>query len=259
MSRVPATIVLAVALLVVSTARVSATYSPVNPAISPPNGWPTKRVLDYVYFGGVDTFSPATHGGSVYTGGGITATRVDDFGRGGVLDATTGAPGVTDDQLWTGQSLRVTPKFREAAHMSFFDCWVDGQPAPPLLSGITGYLTPTSHPDSAIVTVPPGSTFVWVFGVYGVGTGNYQLWYSEQGLNSDGMDHLLSYQITGLGMDQPTWLLFWEDQYPFNSNPYPSDGDYNDLVIEVTAIPEPATLVLLALGALAVTRRRRGR
>ena len=49
------------------------------------------------------------------------------------------------------------------------------------------------------------------------------------------------------------WLLFWEDL------PDTGDADYNDFVIELRAIPEPSTLLLVAAGlaGLALSRRRR--
>jgi hypothetical protein len=36
----------------------------------------------------------------------------------------------------------------------------------------------------------------------------------------------------------------------------PSDRDYNDFVVEIRAIPEPATIALLGLGGLLLRRKK---
>jgi hypothetical protein len=56
---------------------------------------------------------------------------------------------------------------------------------------------------------------------------------------------MVTYRVTGLDTYETVWLLFWED-LPKNS----SDLDYNDLVVEIRALPEPATLAWSTMGAL---------
>jgi hypothetical protein len=47
------------------------------------------------------------------------------------------------------------------------------------------------------------------------------------------------------------WTIFMEDLRFVNS-----DRDYNDFVVEIRAVPEPATICLLALGSLALLGRK---
>jgi hypothetical protein len=37
----------------------------------------------------------------------------------------------------------------------------------------------------------------------------------------------------------------------------PSDRDYNDFVVEIRAIPEPASVLLLGFGAITLLRKRK--
>lgn len=80
-------------------------------------------------------------------------------------------------------------------------------------------------------------------------------WWSLTSKNSDSKDHFVTYKIDGLGgpfyNDKTVWLLFLED-LPFSS----SDKDYNDFVVEISAIPEPATAFLLIAGAAMLLRKR---
>ena len=75
--------------------------------------------------------------------------------------------------------------------------------------------------------------------------------YSTGSLNADSTDHAVTFGVYG----QPNlFVLAFEDWF-FTSDP-PSDGDYQDFIIEVTylttppafAAPEPSALLLLAGG-----------
>lgn len=64
--------------------------------------------------------------------------------------------------------------------------------------------------------------------------------------NNTGADHLITFEITGLNDGYPkTWLLFWDNFDGIN------DGQYSDLVIEITASPVPVPGALL-LGSIGV-------
>ncbi len=76
--------------------------------------------------------------------------------------------------------------------------------------------------------------------------------------NSDGLDHVVTYQIQGLDTNETVLMLFFEDSPA--SDRY-ADFDYNDLVVEVrflgdVNVPEPASLGLMAAPAFMLLARR---
>lgn len=104
------------------------------------------------------------------------------------------------------------------------------------------------------------------------------VWYSDPSLNSDGIDHMLTYHLPqfdgvsvwmdtnydGVGdkkvmFDQYTFLLSWEDLARTAGT---FDNDYNDSIFLVAhmaphSAPEPVTMALLGGGLLAMIRLRR--
>lgn len=91
-------------------------------------------------------------------------------------------------------------------------------------------------------------------------------YYSDTGLNADGVDHMAAYQGTGeqvqiANLAAGPWLsseyvLAWEDWYGGG------DRDYTDFVVMVESIdpiPEPSILALLGLGMLGLGAVRRKR
>jgi hypothetical protein len=80
---------------------------------------------------------------------------------------------------------------------------------------------------------------------------------SDPSDNSDGKDHLVTYVLSGEGIQSNVLVLFFEDKANF-------DFDYQDLVVEVTGvdasiIPTPAAFGagLVMLGASVLRRRSR--
>ncbi len=101
--------------------------------------------------------------------------------------------------------------------------------------------------------------------------GGEQIWYSEDVLNADGLDHMITLLLDQTFDQQTqlyttTFLLAFEDLPSYQGGSLPGDGDYNDLVVEVTFIgespfeppvPEPASVVLLGMGIAGFALRKR--
>ncbi|MFQ5430293.1 MAG: PEP-CTERM sorting domain-containing protein [Phycisphaerae bacterium] len=223
----------AVGLMLAPASAMAGTYTAFNPPSLPEP--PQEDILGTIYGG---TFVPS---GVDFTNGAITARRVFDQTVPNLpIDIITGTP--TDaDQIWTDGTAEITAQAMFALFPQSFG-WNGGG----LGTTYTELLTDADIGGAPVNLMVTGD-FLW-----GINPGSPDMWWSLESNNSDNADHLLTYQIDGLGVSETVWLLFWEDQ-PFGA----SDLDYNDFVIELRAIPEPATLLLLSLGGLLVARRRR--
>ncbi len=193
-------------------------------------------ILDTIYGG---TFVAS---GVDFTNGAITARRVFDHGGGNLpLNIVTGnQTGV--DQTWTDGTAMITAQAMFALFPQSFG-WNGGG----LGTTYTELLTDADI-GGAPINLSVAGDFLW-----GINPGSPDMWWSLQTNNNDGAnDHLVTYAVEGLGIPETVWLLFWEDK-PFAT----SDLDYNDFVIEIRAIPEPASAFLLAIGGLMLLKRRR--
>jgi hypothetical protein len=205
-------------------------------------------ILDHIYGGSFITHH--LQGASVYTNAsGVIATRVSDDGLGGLLNLISGTPTSADDKIWTDGIASLTVEARFAAYSQQFG-YDTGSGYTKVFDVIGSGFSVTG---SGTVTFTPGSTWNWVRS----GTGG--TWYSDPSKNDDRIDHMVTYQITGLGDGLTTWLVFWED-IKGGYMVYGSDRDFNDMVVEIKAapiIPSPGAILLGGIGVCLVGWMRR--
>lgn len=213
------------------------TYTTVLP---PPGAELTQvEIMDLIYGG---TF---VQSGEDYSNGTLALIRVWDSN---IVEETlhilTGDPAVDIDQIWTDGLATVTAEAKFAALGQSFG-WNGGGT---FGFGYTELLT------DADVGGPGVQIDIMGDMLWGVNPTSGDMFWSRDSENFDSFDHLITFKVLGLGGPETVWLQFWED-LPQSG----SDFDYNDFVVEVSAIPEPGTGFLLAigLGLLSGSRRRR--
>lgn len=205
------------------------------------------QILNNVYGGGFLALEGPT---PAFSNGSLTFTRINDSGLGGVLTIVTSDTSATDDQRWsvgdaTGPAT-VIARAKYAGDSHTFG-WIDdtqGEPVYQSLGSTSTFNVP--------VMVNLSSDFRWA--LHDTTTGSMWTSRSSDNLDNHGnaRDQMVTYRVTGAGVTQPTFLLFWEDRIGGGA-----DYDYNDAVVELTAVPAPGAVGLAGLGALAFTRRRR--
>ena len=206
-----------------------------------------EEILEAVYSvdfvaSGMDFFSPGKEGG-------ISAIRFDDeLTLSDVLDVVVGQFGTADDQVWGNGDITATAMARYASYTQQFG--YDAGEGFVVLFDVSG--SGTKVDGSATVDLID-RTWAWGRG-NSDGTNRY---YSEIDRNRDGLDHMVTYRINGLDTNETVWMLFWEDLPGGHSRRCASDRDFNDLAVEIRAVPEPATLFILAAGLPLIIRRKR--
>ncbi len=258
-SRVRASVMAVVALASAGAANANLT------TVRPPYGSEAThaQIFTHVYgaFGGAFN-GAAGPGASSYTNGTVTATRVDDYfsgGPGNPLNLVTGAPGgSSSDQQWVDGIAVTSAEAKFAAFSQQFG-YDEGGGYVKLfdvtMTGPTGFDVAGTGAHHFSLGVP----WNWVR------SGQGGTFYSQSWRNKDKLDHMVTYQITGLpGLDpgETVWMLFFEDlRGSFSAGT--SDRDFNDLGVEVRAsvavVPAPSAAALgaLGLGLVGLFRRRR--
>ncbi len=235
-----AQLIAAVALLIVSTDVLASQTDIEAPPVSELSH---AEILQGIY-GGEFVGSGADLGNglfAVFDNGTVFATRISDGGLGAELNLVTGGPGTGDDRIWTDGIAVTSARARYAAFPQQFGYALNGKHVK--LFDVDGCEFDVSG--EAKVKFGAGSQWAWSrANDFGGDAFNDQ--YSVESMNVDGLDHMVTYQITGIP-DVPdeitTWLILWEDlNGPLsatsdpNNHGIPSDRDFNDLVVEVRAL-----------------------
>ncbi len=240
-------LVLAVLALGVSVGPAIADLTPV---FAPPAGEMSHiQILDNIYGAGF------AGGAGVFTNGTVTVTRVDDFlpggGAGTPLHLLSNGPGLPQtDQIWTDGIANATAEAKFAAFSQEFG-YDSGSGYVKLFDAIGSGFAVSG---SGSVAFNPGTLWQWAR------SGQGGTWYSGESSNSDGLDHLVTYHVTGLNTTETVWLLFWEDLPGPLGGAGHSDRDFNDLVVELRAsvipIPGAVLMALVGFGVAGVIRRK---
>ncbi|MFQ5501404.1 MAG: DUF4114 domain-containing protein [Phycisphaerae bacterium] len=211
------------------------TYTSFNDGFNAPLEPTHSQILDDIYGA---TFVAS---GLDFTNGTVTARRV--FDQGSIMETLHLVTGDQNgvDQVWTDGISTVTASAKFALLNQSFG-WNGGGMG-------TAYTELLTDADVGGPGVPVNimGDFLW-----GSNPSSPDMWWSQEPQNTDGADHLITYKIDGLGTADTVWLLFWEDTAATTS-----DFDYNDFVVEVRAIPEPATAMFLIFGGVSLILRRK--
>jgi hypothetical protein len=182
---------------------------------------------------------------TIFSNGLVTAYRVYDTDEDDEIIHVIYGDQTNVDQIWTDGTATITAEAKYAAYTQSFG-WNGGG----LGTDYHELLTHNDVGNGAKVITRPSEQFLWGIQPY---YHTYE-WWTKNSYNGSGEDHLVTYYIDGASISGETvWMLFWED-LPSGD---PWDQDYQDFVIEIRAIPEPMSILLFGLGALAVARRRR--
>ena len=206
-------------------------------------GWePSHATILGDTYGGTFTGSGTDLGDGLWTifsNDSITASRVYDFdGEDEIINLFNGNQ-TNVDQIWSDGMAKITAEARYGELGQSFG-WNGGG------LGTDDYYEILTNADigNGPVEIPIHSEqFLW-----GIRPGGVNKIWSKNSCNADG-DHLVTYHIDGASLNGETvWMLFWEDAV--------AGDDYQDFVVEVRAIPEPNTLLLLGLGGLLLRKRK---
>lgn len=229
-----------------------AAFTPYNPP--PPWDASFQQVLNATYGG---AFNPTGPGNRDWSNGSISLVRVEDIYDINTVPAAPLSPSQNvgnDDRYWTADFEHAQAEAIWGVYQQKFG-YYDGASGGTYhnLFDVNGYAYDVTG--QADLSGLNGQTIRWAR------AGENRTFSSDPANNLDSLDHLLTYRVEGLNNGKLTWLLFWEDKFPWEQN---ADMDYEDLVVQITAklsstepsVPEPATMaMLLPLSLLALRRR----
>jgi hypothetical protein len=225
-------------------------YTSVNP---PPGSEKSHaQILKDIYG---QNFTLDGAGGRDYVGdNGITAKRVYDFDDifYDITHVYKHEPNDVD-QIWTDGAVTVTAFAKYASYHQAFG-WNGGgldTDFQPLVDD-----TDIGGPGISF-SITSGEEFLWGYQANRCDWWEPDMeleWWSKPDKQNHcvGEDHMVTYFMDGVSSTETVWLIFMEDM-----RLYESDQDYNDFVVEIRAVPEPGSILLLGLGALALLRKRR--
>ncbi len=232
-------------LLLATSARGS--FTQINP---PHQGEDSHQTIFGQIYGG--TFVPSGTRGVDFSNGGITAFRLDDEDAQDGDDPTDmrgGGGGDPTDQTWLADFTLATAEAKFATFAQNFGYFPGGSGGSYVqLFALTG--DRYNVQGEANLSSLAGQLLRWGRG------GQNRVLSSRDADNTDGEDHMVTYQILGPGDGGAVfrWLLFWEDILRGEQF---ADFDFQDLVVEITAVPEPTISATCGLIALFAQRRRR--
>jgi hypothetical protein len=168
------------------------------------------------------------------------------LGVGGILDSLYGLGNLQrvddydflpNDQSWFNPgTVSATAQAKYAAYDQEFGYIPDGGSFVPLFE-VTGDGINLGTPTAAFNSGPFG--FLWALDPSGAPP-----WTSKPNQNSDSLDHMVTWLITGgVGNMAGNLVIAWDDQWGGG------DRDFNDLVVEVNLAPVPIPGAILLLGS----------
>lgn len=246
----------ALALMCGGAGMAQAGFTAVNTS-SPSDGVSVVNILARIYTGNFDTTVTGNVDGILNFGNGVTASRIADYGGSGATDvgSTThlnlgGAS--TNDQIWQDGVVHLQARSRYAGYEQNFGFQTGATTSGPGFSN-TALSIAAGFSDGGVgddVSIGSAVDFRWMRADDSAGTTNVLT--SRASDNGD-VDQMIAFEIFGVNGGR-RYVVFFED-----IGAGEGDRDFNDLAMEIVAIPLPTGggIAAASLGALALFRRRR--